>query len=431
MQPIDWNQTVLDPVGSMMKGVQLREGVETAEYNQVVRAKALEEFTRQEELRQGLSTLLSSDEEVTSDKLFKYTALMDPRKAQEIRLMWEQKGKDEKTQLMSDSSKVISALNSQRPDLAAQFLLERAARSRNAGKEKSALEDEELAERVKTSPKSVLAEMVMTLGATEDGRRMFQNMEDSELMPLRKNLLTAQTDAAKALADERDFKAKGGTAGGRDYLAEYAAEGLVDPTLFRTKDQKLTFNNAAAIAEAEGKKLDINALRKLSAQASSTGRTAGSRLVLARKQNIEGSMQLLSDMEKTNDKLNYSDVEFIGKLEKFKNGQLNDPIFIEFMTQRADSLFQLANALKQNGVTDKSIEVEEEAFRPTLAPKAFKAWLNVQKRALNKAAEEMNKDYGFDMSETPALEPGIGGDKSKSTQGKSTGSGKKYDKYNE
>ena len=79
------------------------------------------------------------------------------------------------------------------------------------------------------------------------------------------------------------------------------------------------------------------------------------------------------------------------------------------MTQRADSLFILGNALKQNGLTDKSIEIEEEAFHPTLSPRAFDGWFNTQIRALNRASSEMAEDYGYEMEQAASFPAGQGG----------------------
>ena len=150
---------------------------------------------------------------------------------------------------------------------------------------------------------------------------------------------------------------------------------------------------------------------------SATGATAGGRITVARKQNINTAFQLLDDMEVTNKKLGYSDARLAGEFEKFVNGQSNDPIFTEYMTQRADALFVLGNALKQNGLTDKSIEVEEEAANPTLSPRAFQAWVNAQRRALNKAAGEMNKDFKYDIKTQPTTPAGQGGAGMKTIEG--------------
>jgi hypothetical protein len=179
-----------------------------------------------------------------------------------------------------------------------------------------------------------------------------------------------------------------------------------------TKPLLQALEGAANFAEQNGQPFGLDEIRKAEFNAvknRATGQTAGNRLTLARKQNIEAANGLLKDLRVTAQKLDYSPARFIGNLEKWKNGQLNDPVFTEYMTQRADSLFILGNALKQNGLTDKSIEVEEEAFSPTLSPKAFDAWYNTQLRALNRAAKEMNTDFGFNIEEQPTFPAGQGG----------------------
>ena len=202
-----------------------------------------------------------------------------------------------------------------------------------------------------------------------------------------------------------------GQAKQRPFVSQLMADGWL-PSGRITTPMLDAFEAAAERASELGKPLSVEDLRKMDFEATknrSTGRTAGSRLTLQRKQNIEAAFGLLNDLKKTSNKLDYSQARFIGNIEKFKNGQLNDPIFTEYMSQRADALFVLGNALKQNGLTDKSIEVEEEAFNPTLSPKAFNAWYNTQLRALNRAAEEMNKDYGYGINLQPVFEAGTGG----------------------
>lgn len=193
--------------------------------------------------------------------------------------------------------------------------------------------------------------------------------------------------------------------------SELAAKGWM-PSGRITGPQMDFLESAARRAKDLGIPLTPEKLRDMEFQAQknkSTGAAAGSRLVIARKQNIEAAVGILKDLKVTSEKLDYSPVKFIGALEKFKKGQLGDPIFTEYMAQRADSLFILGNALKQNGLTDKSIEVEEEAFSPTLSPAQFNAWYNTQLRALNRAATEMNADYKFGLSTSPAFPAGQAG----------------------
>lgn len=195
-------------------------------------------------------------------------------------------------------------------------------------------------------------------------------------------------------------------------VAKLLASGWFPSSGRLTKPLMQAIEQASDVARKEGRPFgpeEVRAYEFQSVKNRSTASSAGSRLTIARKQNIEAAHGLLKDLKATANKLNYSQPKFIASLEKWKNGQLQDPIFTEYMTQRADSLFILGNALKQNGLTDKSIEVEEEAFSPTLSPAAFAAWYNTQLRALNRAAREMNVDYKYNIPEEETYPAGQGG----------------------
>lgn len=181
----------------------------------------------------------------------------------------------------------------------------------------------------------------------------------------------------------------------RPHMKRIMGEGYV-PTQRMTETMMDSFEAAAEYAEANGKPFSVEDMYDYEFNAQKNrakGRTSGSRLVVARSQNIKTAYGLLDDMKKSADKVDFSKYKGVGMVQQFVKGQLNDPDLTEYMTQRADALFVLGNALKQNGLTDKSIEVEEEAFNPTLSVPAFNAWLKVQTRALDRAAKEMNEDY--------------------------------------
>jgi len=247
---------------------------------------------------------------------------------------------------------------------------------------------------------------------TKDGKSLYErgkpfiNEEGERVIPIY-NRSTQEVVRTEKLGKEQQ-KSAGKT---RPYMANLMAKGYM-PGSRITGPMLDALEAAAEQADISGNPLTVKQLKQMEFDAVKnrrTGATAGNRLVLARKQNIEAAQGLLKDMQKTEKNLKYSPVKFLGALEKWKNKQLNDPVFTEYMTQRADALFVLGNALKQNGLTDKSIEVEEEAAAPTLSPKAFNAWLNTQVRALNRAADEMNKDYGFNLHKMTSVEPGTGG----------------------
>ena len=197
----------------------------------------------------------------------------------------------------------------------------------------------------------------------------------------------------------------------RPNVAKLMAEGWW-PTQ-RTTEQFLDTIEAATIKAAEnGINFTPTLVYEMEFRAyknRATGKTAGSRLTINRGHNMAAAQEHIRDMKKASDALNYSDVKFIGLIQKWKNDQLNDPIYTEYMAQRADMLFILGNALKQNGLTDQSISIEEQAAHPTMAPKAFDAWLNTQTKALNRSSDLLNKTFGFDIPLWGASEAGTGG----------------------
>lgn len=204
------------------------------------------------------------------------------------------------------------------------------------------------------------------------------------------------------------------TIGGKErpLVAQAMSTGLWMPSGRMTGPQLDAFEAAMQVAVDNGDPLEPEDLRNMEFQAlknRATGQSAGSRLVVARKQNIEAATGLLRDMEVTANKIDFSNVKISAIADKWVKGQLQDPDLVEYMTQRADALFALGNALKQNGITDKAIEVEEEAAAPTVSPKAFKAWFNTQMRALDRAGQEMNADYKYDIPKIETAPPGQGG----------------------
>jgi hypothetical protein len=139
------------------------------------------------------------------------------------------------------------------------------------------------------------------------------------------------------------------------------------------------------------------------------GRTASSRLVLGKAWNVEQAGKLLTDMKKTIGKIDFSDVALAGRIEKVIRHELNDPLLSEYIAQRGDSIFILTNAMKQNGVTDKAIEIEMETLPPATSPRAFAAWFNTQARAINSQASYLNRDLGFNLPQLDVFEAGQAG----------------------
>ncbi len=200
--------------------------------------------------------------------------------------------------------------------------------------------------------------------------------------------------------------ASAGQAKERPFMSKLMADGYM-PGSRITGPMLDAFEAAASAADKMGNPLTVDRLKQMEFDAvknRKTGSTAGGRLVISRAQNIESGQELLKEMKHTSKKLNFSNIKWKGSLEKWKKGKLNDPVFAEYMTQRADALFVITAAMKMNGVTDKAIEVEEEAFPIESSPRAFNAWYKTQMRALNRAGKLMNRDFGFGIKLQPTGE---------------------------
>lgn len=181
----------------------------------------------------------------------------------------------------------------------------------------------------------------------------------------------------------------------RPHVANLMANGWMPPQRV-TKPMLDAIEAAATEAEKQGLPFNPDDIRAYEFQAQknqATGRTAGSRMVIARKENIDTADKLISRMQETAKQLDFSNIKIAAIADKWVKGQMQDPVLSRYMTQRADALFALGNALKQNGLTDKAIQIEEEAAHPTVSPAAFDAWFKAQKEALSDAKQEMEKDY--------------------------------------
>ena len=100
--------------------------------------------------------------------------------------------------------------------------------------------------------------------------------------------------------------------------------------------------------------------------------------------------QILDNVRQAGKKLNFSDLAFAGKLQAFAKGQLNDPDFINYMTQRNDAVMGIASVMRGVGMSDKAVEMESDAAPKSMSPKAFEGWYQAQIKSL----EPRLKQYG-------------------------------------
>lgn len=115
---------------------------------------------------------------------------------------------------------------------------------------------------------------------------------------------------------------------------------------------------------------------------------------------VQAMPEILGKVTEAGKKLNYSNVQFIGKLEAWKNGQLNEPDFVKYMTLRNDALLSIAGVMRGVGATDQAHRVEVEAAAATMSPQALDAWMEGQMESLKPRLEQYNKIYNRKQGQT-------------------------------
>lgn len=172
-------------------------------------------------------------------------------------------------------------------------------------------------------------------------------------------------------------------------LTKAAAEGRVDPTRLNSRTAKIQAKLFQAIPgyDAMGQHADANLRANPGAQ---------------QKAMLAAALpEVLANVRDAGKKLQFSDAQFIGKLQAFGKGQLNDPDFIEYMTQRNDAMQTLAQVMSGVGATDMRTKMETEAAPKTMSPKAWDAWYNGQLRALQPRIEAYEKRKLLPPGSTP------------------------------
>jgi len=117
---------------------------------------------------------------------------------------------------------------------------------------------------------------------------------------------------------------------------------------------------------------------------------------------IKALPSVLKSLEEAGSALDFPTVEFAGKLQAFKDGQLNDPKFIRYMTFRNDAIIAIARAIRGGVPSDVTMKLEEEAMRPTMPPAALKAYVDAQMEVFKPRMEEFEKIYGKEETKSPA-----------------------------
>ena len=144
-------------------------------------------------------------------------------------------------------------------------------------------------------------------------------------------------------------------------------EGRLDPTRLNSRTAPLI--DQLYVNDPD---LDFNAMH--SGAALQSNATAQQRHVA-----LETIPVMLDKLTAAGKALNYSDVDFAGKVEQFKNGQLNDPALGKYLGYRNDLVQRLAYTMRGVGMSDKAIELEEKALKQNASPGYLEAWAESQK----------------------------------------------------
>ena len=96
----------------------------------------------------------------------------------------------------------------------------------------------------------------------------------------------------------------------------------------------------------------------------------------------EALPSILQNVREAGKNNKFNDIRFIGKAQAALKGQLNDPDYVNYMTQRNDAMLTIAQVMRGTGATDMSTKMENEAANPSMSPKAWDAWYSAQLHAL-------------------------------------------------
>lgn len=97
---------------------------------------------------------------------------------------------------------------------------------------------------------------------------------------------------------------------------------------------------------------------------------------------------IVENVKEAGKKVDFSDINYIGKLQAWEKKQLNDPDFIKYIGQRNDAVQAIASVMRGVGMSDKSVELELAAAPLTMSPKAFDAWAEGQLKSLKPRLEK-------------------------------------------
>lgn len=117
---------------------------------------------------------------------------------------------------------------------------------------------------------------------------------------------------------------------------------------------------------------------------------------------IDSLPEVMDHMAELGRKLDFSDMRAVGRMQAWMMGQLNDPLYQEYMTVRNDTLMTIAAIMRGVGMSDQAHRAEIEAADPSMSPPAMDAWLRGQLATL----EPRLRAAGRAMSGAPIARSG-------------------------
>ena len=153
-------------------------------------------------------------------------------------------------------------------------------------------------------------------------------------------------------------------------------QAALDHAMYDTRSlnpYKVNSRNKAFLADALIHHPDMNA-NELNALYNIQGNVGAQ----TRAANLESLPDTLNNVRQSGKALNYNTIQFAGKIQKWAKGELNDPDLTAHMNQRNDAMMTVANVMRGNGATNVATQLESEAAKPTMAPKAWEAWYTGQ-----------------------------------------------------
>lgn len=188
-----------------------------------------------------------------------------------------------------------------------------------------------------------------------------------------KDIDVANIHARAELAAAK-MRASGGGVGLTDEESAALSKAAMEKRLDISKLTRFQAKNVAmALVDADRTGVPLDAISLHAYANLSANPSAQSKAMM-----IEAAPSIINNMRESGKKVNFSDVQFLGKAQAFAKGQLNDPDFRDYMANRADVVQTLAQIMRGTGATDKAVALETDAAPKTMSPRAFDAWSSAQ-----------------------------------------------------